>query len=223
MSKIRHELLVYIMCRYFDALRSPSVQIWTYPSGAAMKTLHCWETGKQSVYSRHWNRLRIMDNISGWGSEITWQWGRFGIHVGSLLAFSCIYIYTRTAYDFIERRSGDSGGIVPVFTANSVYALPCAGAAEMEKETAKALKHWDDSLQLQNNRFTSRTPLDQVDYVQQTLRLECVSFVLLGGFQPFLGVVPFFFQLRKEQNGNSRLKFQHVTTKITSPGMPVRK
>lgn len=88
------ELLVYIMCRYFDALRSPSVQIWTYPSGAAMKTLHCWETGKQSVYSRHWNRLRIMGNISGWGSEITWQWGHFGIHVGSLLAFSCIYIYT---------------------------------------------------------------------------------------------------------------------------------
>lgn len=40
------ELLVYIMCRYFDALRSPSVQIWTYPSGAAMKTtlLRDWET-----------------------------------------------------------------------------------------------------------------------------------------------------------------------------------
>lgn len=26
-----------------------------------------------------------------------------------------------------------------------------------------------------------------------------MSFVLLGGYQPFLGVVPFFFQLRKEQ------------------------
>lgn len=136
-----------------------------------------------------------------------------------------VFIYTRTAYDFIERCSGDSGGIVPVFTANSVYALPCACAARMEKETSKALKHWDDSLQLQNNHFTSRTPLDPIDYVQQTLvpRLECVSFVLLGGYQPFLGVVPFFFQLRKEQNGNSRLKFQHVTTNITSPGMPVRK
>lgn len=112
-----------------------------------------------------------------------------------------VFIYTRTAYDFIERCSGDSGGIVPVFTANSVYALPCACAARMEKETSKALKHWDDSLQLQNNHFTSRTPLDPIDYVQQTLvpRLECVSFVLLGGYQPFLGVVPFFFQLRKEQ------------------------
>lgn len=173
------------------------------------------------MYSRHWNRLRIMDNISGWGSEITWQWGHFGIHVGSLLAFSCIYIYTHGIrfHRKVLRR------FVPVFTANSVYALPCACAARMEKETSKALKHWDDSLQLQNNHFTSRTPLDQIDYVQQTLvlRLECVSFVLLGGYQPFLGVVPFFFQLRKEQNGNSRLKFQHVTTKITSPGMPVRK
>lgn len=54
---------------------------------------------------------------------------------------SPVFIYTRTAYDFIERCSGDSGGIVPVFTANSVYALPCACAARMEKETSKALKH----------------------------------------------------------------------------------
>lgn len=180
------------MWRYFDALRSPLVQIWTYPSGAAMKTLHCWETGKQSVYSRHWNRLRIMVNISGWGSEITWQWGHFGIHVDSLLAFSCIYIYTHGIR--FHRKVLRRGGIVPV----SVYALPCACAAKMEKETSKALKHWDDSLQLQNNHFTSRTPLDQIDYVQQTLvlRLECVSFVLLGGYRPFLGL--FLFSSKME-------------------------
>lgn len=111
-----------------------------------------------------------------------------------------VFIYTRTAYDFIERCSGDSGGIVPVFTANSVHALPCACAAKMKKETSKALKHWDDSLQLQNNHFTSRTPLDQIDYVQQTLvlRLECVSFVLLGGYRPFLE--SFLFSSNLENN-----------------------
>lgn len=49
------------------------------------------------------------------------------------------------------------------------------------------------------------------------------EFCFTGRISAFFGVVPFFFQLRKEQNGNSRLKFQHVTTNITSPGMPVRK
>lgn len=71
------------------------MQVW---NPAVMKSFHCWETEGNSQWIQG-TGLRIMVNVSRWGSEITRRWGTFGI---SWIKYWLFPIFSMVQFTFIK-------------------------------------------------------------------------------------------------------------------------
>lgn len=134
----------------FDARRSPSVQIWTYPTVLWWKLYIAERLGNSQciqgtgIDSELWFTFPG-EVVKSLNSEVIlgYEWINYW-----LFPIYCKYVYKN---DFNKRFFVASGGIVPVTT---LFYKPVSDVKG--KTPCKAQKYWENRLRLEKHHFTDR-------------------------------------------------------------------